>query len=97
MTCKHLRQLEAEIIAAGLRETFRGRAWTVDCREWVYFDCYIDRKSIRKRMTLADCVLDHEHLGTHDGQESGFVCTQCHDGIMGVHKQYRKGGTVVYR
>ena len=97
MTCKHLHQLETEIIGAGLRETFRGKAWTENCREWVYFDCYLDRESIRKRIELADCVLDHEHLGTHDGQEAGFVCTQCHDGIMGMHKYYTKTGTPVFR
>ena len=94
MTCKHLRQLEAEIIAAGIRETYRGKAWTENCREWVYFDCYLDRKSIRKRMTLAECVVDHEHLGTHDGQEAGLVCIECRDGIMGMHERYKKGSPV---
>jgi len=97
MTCEHLRQLEAEILAAGLRETFRGKAWSENCREWVYFDCYFDRESIRKRMALTDCVVDHEHLGTHSGQEAGFACTRCRDGIMGVHKAYIIGGTSVYR
>lgn len=96
MTCKHLRQLETEIIQAGIRETFRGKAWTDNCREWIYFDCYLDRKSLRKRMAFADSVLDHEHLGTHDGQEAGFECTQCHDGIMGVHKSYIKTKTPVF-
>ena len=28
MLCQHLRQLEAEMLAAGLRETFRGKAWS---------------------------------------------------------------------
>jgi hypothetical protein len=49
MTCEHLRPLEDEIIAAGLPETFRGRPWSENCREWVYFACYFDRESIRKR------------------------------------------------
>jgi hypothetical protein len=97
VTCEHLRQLEAEIIAAGLPETFRGRAWSENCHEWVYFDCYFDRKSIRKRMALAECVHDHEHRGTHDGQEAGFVCAQCHDAIIGLHPSQLQGGTSVYR
>lgn len=97
MTCEHLRQLEAEIIAAGIRETYRGKAWSDDCREWVYFDCYLDRDSIRKHRALADCVVDHEHLGTHDGQEAGFVCARCRDGVMGLHKIQIKGETVVNR
>ena len=66
------------------------------CREWVYFDCYLDLKSIRRRMTLADCVADHEHLGTHSGQEAGFVCTQCQDAVMGVHKRFADRKTPVF-
>ena len=88
MICEHLRALEEEMIAAGVRITFRGEAWSENCHEWVYFDCLIDTPAIRKRMDLAPCVKDHEHLGTHDGQESGFVCADCKDGIMGVHRQY---------
>jgi len=96
VTCEHLRQLALEIIAAGVRETFRGMAWSDNSREWVYFDCYLDRKGIRKRMGLPECVLDHEHLGTHSGQEAGFVCAKCHDAIMGLHKSNIRGGTLVY-
>jgi len=40
---------------------------------------------------MAVCVHDHDHLGTHDGQESGFVCTACDDAIMGVHERYAAG------
>jgi hypothetical protein len=36
-------------------------------------------------------------LGTHDGQEAGFVCEQCHDAIMGVHRQHRRPSTPVYK
>jgi hypothetical protein len=85
MVCSHLRQLEQELTAAGVKETFRGQAWSRNCREWVYFDCFLDRASIRQRMEFAECVKDHEHFGTHDGQEAGFVCEKCQDGIMGVH------------
>jgi hypothetical protein len=88
MTCPHLRPLEAELIAAGYSETFRGKAWTANCREWVYFNCYLDKPSIRQRIPFAACVVDHDHLGTHDGQEAGFVCVECQDAIMGVHPRY---------
>ena len=87
MVCEHLAALEKELVAAGVRETFRGQAWSHNCREWVYFDCVLDRSSIRARTDFAECVQDHEHLGTHDGQEAGFVCTACNDGIMGAHPQ----------
>jgi hypothetical protein len=85
MLCEHLAPLEKELHTAGIQETFRGQAWSSNCREWVYFACYLDREAIRARMQLADCVKDHEHRGTHDGQEAGFVCTACNDAIMGVH------------
>ncbi len=86
MVCEHLAPLEQELIAAGMKETFRGQAWTNNCREWVYFACWLDRAAIRARWPLADCVQDHEHRGTHDGQEAGFVCTACHDAIMGAYE-----------
>ena len=85
MTCEHLIDLERAIIAAGIRETSRGQAWSQNCREWVYFDCFLPRDRIRNRFNLASCVEDHEHRGTHDGMESGFVCSMHHDGIMGHH------------
>lgn len=88
MLCEHLHELEAEILAAGIAETYRGQAWSRNCREWVYFDCHFDQQAIRARMTLPDCVIDHEHRGTHDGAESGFVCEACHDAIIGYHPAY---------
>jgi hypothetical protein len=94
MTCEHLRLLEQAILARGIRETFRGPAWSMNCREWVYFDCFIDTQSVRSRFTLADCVQEHIHRGTHDGQERGFVCSQCHDGIMGRYDEIP--GAVVF-
>ena len=95
MTCEHLRALEQAIIGRGIPETFRGLAWSQNCREWVYFDCFIDTASVRRSFVLADCVHEHVHRGTHDGQERGFVCSQCQDGIMGSYEQ--KAGAVVFR
>jgi hypothetical protein len=89
--CQHLSQLERELLDAGIPEIFRGKAWSKGAREWVYFDCVLDRRSLRTRLTLADCVVDHDHLGTHDGQESGFVCSQCHDGVLGIHPEFGSG------
>lgn len=88
MTCEHLIALEKELIRKEIKETYRGQAWSDNCREWVYFDSYLDTESIRKRLMLDDCVENHEHLGTHDGQESGFVCKMHNDAIMGVHKKF---------
>jgi hypothetical protein len=86
MTCEHLNPLEQAIIATGIRETFRGKAWSLNCREWVYFDCFIDTAAVRQSLTIPSCVVDHSHRGTHDGQEKGFVCSECHDAIMGRYE-----------
>lgn len=97
MTCTHLIDLEREVLAKGIPELSRGQAWSWNCREWVYFQCYFERPSIRKRFNLTECVIDHQHRGTHDGAEAGFVCTEHHDGIMGVHITDAQGGVRIYR
>jgi hypothetical protein len=86
MTCEHLRLLEEAMIAHGIPVTYRGQAWTDNCREWVYFDCYIDLAAVRRQIPLAACIEDHVHRGTHNGQERGFYCTECHDGVMGRYE-----------
>ena len=86
MTCEHLRALEQAIIAREIRETSRGQAWSQNCREWVYFDCFIDTAAVQRSFTFPNCVVEHSHRGTHDGQEKGFVCLDCHDGIMGFYE-----------
>lgn len=91
MTCEHLAPLERALIDARVPVTFRGKAWTENCREWVYFQCVLDRDALRTRFALADCVRDHEHLGTHDGQEAGFECVVCKDGVMGAHPRSAEG------
>ena len=91
MVCEHLRALEQEMQARGVTETYRGQVWTRNCREWVYFDCYLDRAALRQRFDFAACVQDHEHRGTHNGQEAGFVCHQCWDAIMGCHPEFAQG------
>ena len=85
MTCEHLIELENAIKTAGIKETFRGAAWSQNCREWVYVDCVLDVEAIRQAYDLAACVKDHAHYGTHDGQEAGLVCEVHKDGIMGHH------------
>jgi hypothetical protein len=89
MLCKHLAELEQVLIASNIPITFRGQAWTSNCREWVYFACWLDRSAIRSQFSIADCVTDHDHQGTHDGQEAGLVCGICHDAVMGVHPAHR--------
>jgi len=85
MICEHLRALEEAIHAEGIRETFRGNAWSLNCREWVYFDCHLNLAAIRAQFPLASCVQDHVHRGTFDGEERGLVCNNCHDAVVGTY------------
>lgn len=87
MVCEHLAPVEQALLNEGIPVTFRGQAWSRNCREWVYFDCFLDIAAIRARHALPACVHDHAHRGTHDGQERGLVCMQCHDAIMGFYER----------
>jgi hypothetical protein len=94
VVCEHLAALERDLIGRGIAVTFRGRAWSENCREWVYFDCVLDLPALRARLALPEYILDHAHLGTHDGCEAGVVCPHCHDAVMGLHPD-RPGGRPV--
>jgi hypothetical protein len=83
LVCEHLAPLEQALLARGIAVTFRGQAWSKNCREWVYFDCHLDVAAIRRHFSVPESVATHSHRGTHDGQELGLVCTTCQDGIMG--------------
>ncbi|MDW7759601.1 MAG: hypothetical protein SCM96_03060 [Acidobacteriota bacterium] len=84
MVCRHLAPLEKDLLEAGFRETFRGRAWTKNCREWVYFDVVFDIESVLARMLFDPCVEIHENLDPKSGTERGFFCSECLDGVMGL-------------
>lgn len=88
-------ELEKELQKLGIREVHRGQPWSRNCREWVYFDCYLDLAALRARLHLAPGVQDHVHRGTHDGSEAGFVCMDCWDAIMGVHSDHAASRQVV--
>ncbi|MBX3243792.1 MAG: hypothetical protein KF685_04990 [Acidobacteria bacterium] len=83
MVCSHLAGLEQELIRSGASETYRGQAWSDNCREWVYFDLVLDVVSIAERFGFEDPVAVHENNDPKSGQERGFICRLCHDGIMG--------------
>lgn len=87
MVCEHLIELEKALIEKGFKETYRGQAWSNNCREWVYFHCYLDRPELRKKFAIPECVVDYEHIGTHEGSEAGFYCEIHQDGIMGLNEK----------
>ncbi|MBD9425003.1 hypothetical protein IB232_06705 [Pseudomonas sp. PDM15] len=84
MLCEHLRALEQALLHNGAEETFRGQAWSENCREWVYFDVRRDLSALQRRFALPACVQPHENADPHSGQERGLVCTQCHNAVMGL-------------
>jgi hypothetical protein len=83
--CPCLKPLDDTLKTRGVKETFRGEAWSEDCREWAYYRVVLAKPAVRVFFQLPDSVIDHEHLGTHDGAESGFVCTLHKDAVMGEH------------
>jgi hypothetical protein len=91
MVCEHLRQLDEAIHAVGIAETFRGQAWSSNCREWVYFDCYLDVEAIRRLFELPAFVVDHVNDDPKSGRESGLVCKECDDAVIGLHKDDARG------
>ena len=91
MVCEHLRDLELAIASTGIDETYRGQPWSQNCREWVYYDCLLDVAAIRESFDLAPCVVDHKNDDSRSGLESGLVCKNCNDAIMGVHPKDRRG------
>jgi len=89
--CEHLKELEDELKAKGIKETFRGEAWSSNCREWVYYDCYLDCNSIRNRLKLPDFVEHSFNDDPRSGLEEGFFCKVCLDAVMGYHTLLDKG------
>ena len=82
--CEHLIDVERALAEAGYTETFRGQAWSDNCREWVYFDTVLDLAALRREHHLADVVIDHRNEDPKSGTEQGLVCTVHHDGVIGL-------------
>ena len=68
MVCEHLSTLEQLLITRGVAITYRGQAWSMNCREWVYFDCFLDTSAIRKRHGIPD-----EFGSCHTGVVAGYA------------------------
>ncbi len=84
MVCEHLAALEKALLASGAKVTYRGQVWSMNCREWVYFDVILDTDAVQQRFQLAPCVKVHENRDAKSGQEKGFWCATCKDALMGL-------------
>lgn len=92
--CEHLTPVKEYILSQGAKVTFAGQAWSKNCRMWIYFDVFLDAPALIRRFQLPPCVTEHEHRGTHDGQEYGLVCEEHQDALMGYHVSH-KGDRVI--
>ena len=85
MVCRHLEPIEKTLQALHVEETFRGDAWSKNCREWVYFRCILDLEKARRAFEMDPCVENHDLVDARLGSELGLYCRNCHDGVMGLN------------
>ncbi len=93
--CEHLRALEDELAARKVSVTFAGRAWSSNCRHWMYFDAVLDCEALRTRLRLGDAVTVHVNDDPRSGRERGLVCGVCKDAIVGLHPGDGRGKGVI--
>ena len=91
--CEHLAGLDHELQKQGIKETFRGQAWSANTREWVYYDCVLLLENLAQRFNLPEFVEIHVNSDAKSGMEAGFYCTLCKDGVMGHHPRVGEGKT----
>jgi hypothetical protein len=60
----------------------------------VYFDCYLDTASIRERLKLPGCVVEHSNDDPRSGRERGLVCEECKDAVVGAWEESRNWRTI---
>jgi hypothetical protein len=83
--CEHLIELDNYLKNKSIKELFRGKAWSENCNEWVYYDCILNVNKLRKKFKLNNCVEIHEYDDIKVANELGFFCNNCKDGIMGFN------------
>ncbi|WP_207420227.1 hypothetical protein [Desertivirga brevis] len=84
--CDHLIELEKDLKDRGIIETYWGRAWSVGCWEWVYFDCQLDLESLRRKYKFESFVVDHRY---DDNKSGGRSISSCTVSVSGLHTQSR--------
>ena len=56
----------------------------------MYFDCYLDIASLKKRYNFPEFVKYHSNDDEKSGLEEGFFCELCKDAVMGLNSKFRK-------
>jgi len=94
-TCSHLQALEQALRDSSIPIQYEGKSWWGRSRgTWLYFQCFLDDASLRRRFGLPEFVSYSEYDGHVAGQEAGFVCSSCESAIMGVHRDYAQNLSV---
>ena len=93
--CIHLEELEKYLKQQNIKETFRGKAWDLHCREWIYFDCYLNIEKLRLKFDLPKFIIHHFNDDIRSGLEEGFVCTECNDGIIALNRKFKKSDSIL--
>ncbi len=93
--CEHLTPLDIELKARKIMETYRGQAWSRNCREWAYYDCVLELDKLKARYNFPDFITIHVNDDNKSGMEAGFYCSLCHDAIMGSHPDMGNGKILV--
>lgn len=93
--CEHLKELDIELKAKGIEETFRGEAWSDNAREWVYYDCILNLEKLQQRFNFPDFVTIHINNDVKSGMEAGFYCEKCQDAVMGLPPNIGQGKVMI--
>jgi len=91
MVCRHLEQLETDIKSQKIIENIDNQNDIEYSHESVYYNCYLDRKSIRQKHNFPAFITDYISPETDEVQKEGFICIQCNNAIIGLHKGYMPG------
>lgn len=94
MVCHHLEPLAVDIKSQKFSEINRNQNENTTDIQWVYFDCYLDRKSIRQKYNFPDFVIDHIDQTMDGVPEEGLICENCKCGIIGVQKGFLPGNKI---
>jgi len=94
MVCQHLELLVIDIKNQQFTEIPEDQHETNDDVHWVYFDCYLDRKSIRRKWDFPDFVEDYIDQSPEGIPAEGLICEECGCGIIGIQKGFMPGNKV---
>jgi hypothetical protein len=93
--CRHLIELDNYIKRKGIKELFRGKAWSENCNEWVFYDRIIDIDKIKEKIKPDKCVTVHKYYDIKIANELGFFCSNCNDAIIGFLSINEHSKTVI--